>query len=437
MINFDILEIENNRLCIGVSVEDNPYYKDVYLKTIKVYSAEGFNTKTPLYPNAVSGQEKLSTTLDRYSNTSYIFEDIKKHYPKLVGFMTETYGEDSSNWWYYAKDYYTIETKPSVWVSTETSSTSSNPKRVSFPGFEIPVYFNSLPSTSFNIYEYIKEGYTSDSYTVEKPIGDVYTRWFSVGTTNPDLVLEVEKMSYPVGYIKFAVKRHNGIEYTNTYLKEGFSLKSSSDYNDLPRFFETSSPSNFAIPAMTLSEGEQVITNVLNPTGGLLVEECGDITTLQAIIALSRKAARNSLDSSDKTTLQKLVQEERYTDVYEVKQKSLVLGGVDLLDTEITKNLFVVEVEVTGIPSPDCPCGLDKSKESKAVYNKRTILKDGMKFFKELSGCTPDREFVDFILRIKALDLSIESCNYLQSAEYWKYFVNAATNNKHNCGCHG
>ena len=62
-----------------------------------------------------------------------------------------------------------------------------------------------------------------------------------------------------------------------------------------------------------------------------------------------------------------------------------------------------------------------------------------MAYLKELdNSCVIPKGFIDFILRVKALDMAIETCNYTEAIKYWEMLnrksVKTVTNN---CGCHG
>ena len=66
-------------------------------------------------------------------------------------------------------------------------------------------------------------------------------------------------------------------------------------------------------------------------------------------------------------------------------------------------------------------------------------MQKGWGYLKELSNsCGIPKGFIDFILRIKALDMSIETCNYIEAIKYWKMLNKMSTRTStNNCGCHG
>lgn len=66
-------------------------------------------------------------------------------------------------------------------------------------------------------------------------------------------------------------------------------------------------------------------------------------------------------------------------------------------------------------------------------------MQKGLGYLKELgNSCEVPKGFIDFILRVKALDIAIETCNYTEAIKYWEMLnrtpVRTTTSN---CGCHG
>lgn len=101
-------------------------------------------------------------------------------------------------------------------------------------------------------------------------------------------------------------------------------------------------------------------------------------------------------------------------------------------------DILFITPNIQGTPTPDTPCGQDTNKLG-VVYNKKTLMQKGLGYLKELgNSCIIPKGFIDFILRFKALDMSIETCNYQEAIKYWNMLnrvpIKTATNN---CGCHG
>lgn len=99
-------------------------------------------------------------------------------------------------------------------------------------------------------------------------------------------------------------------------------------------------------------------------------------------------------------------------------------------------DLLFITPNIQGNPAPDTPCGQDVNKIG-VVYNRKALMQKGLGYLKELgNSCVIPKGFIDFILRVKALDMAIETCNYTEAIKYWKMLnrmsVRTTTNN---CGC--
>ena len=102
--------------------------------------------------------------------------------------------------------------------------------------------------------------------------------------------------------------------------------------------------------------------------------------------------------------------------------------------------MFFVYAIAKGYPAPDTPCGRDNSQILGTVINLYPFYQDTIGYLKELNDtCTPPKNFIDSILRFKALELSIKTGNYTQAIKYWKQFFSKRkpVTVKNNCGCYG
>lgn len=133
-----------------------------------------------------------------------------------------------------------------------------------------------------------------------------------------------------------------------------------------------------------------------------------------------------------------------FTQTYENKKRvRLCLSvkdftGIDSLDNHI----FFVYVQATGTPklSLDSPCGCDKDCIVGVAINLQPLYNLCMGYMKELeSDCDIPRGFIDSILRLKALELSLDTGNFPMAIKYWKtLFKNkSGTVYSKNCGCNG
>ena len=103
--------------------------------------------------------------------------------------------------------------------------------------------------------------------------------------------------------------------------------------------------------------------------------------------------------------------------------------------------LFVYAI-ATGAPAADTPCGLDNSKIMGTVFNLQGIYNGMMSYIRQLeNNCAIPKNFIDAILKYKALEVAIRTGNYPLVIQYWnKFYQNKtcsfATNIKP-CGCYG
>lgn len=107
-----------------------------------------------------------------------------------------------------------------------------------------------------------------------------------------------------------------------------------------------------------------------------------------------------------------------------------VIGGLN--------NLLFVYVRTKGVPSPDTPCGMDDTVVMGTVCNMYPYYQQAMNYIKELGNtCTIPQDFTDFILKMKALELSVKTGNYTNAIKYYNKFFNNKyfTVTKGGCGC--
>lgn len=121
------------------------------------------------------------------------------------------------------------------------------------------------------------------------------------------------------------------------------------------------------------------------------------------------------------------------------KSLKLEISSLESL-IDFNKNILFVYVKTTGIPAADTPCGMDNQVSMQAVANLYPIYQKFIQYLKEVSdSCTIPKNFIDFLLQFKALQLSIKTGNYIDSVTYWNNLVKETTitNITNKCGCHG
>lgn len=125
------------------------------------------------------------------------------------------------------------------------------------------------------------------------------------------------------------------------------------------------------------------------------------------------------------------------TNSKEAKHTRLILSDKDI---DLSNNLLFVYVIATGTPAPSTPCGMDNSISIMPIFNTNIIYQQSMKYIRSIeSNCDIPKQFIDYILRIKALELALNAGNYLLAIKYWnKFFKNIFTQESINtCNCYG
>lgn len=116
------------------------------------------------------------------------------------------------------------------------------------------------------------------------------------------------------------------------------------------------------------------------------------------------------------------------------------LTAKDLNLNNLSNNIFFVYIETAGIPDPSTPCGLDNKVSMAVALDFRPIYNRSIGYINELdSNCNIPKGFIDTILRIKALELSLKTGNYHIAIKQWnKLFKNKGiVPTIKNCNCHG
>lgn len=128
------------------------------------------------------------------------------------------------------------------------------------------------------------------------------------------------------------------------------------------------------------------------------------------------------------------------TEVNGLKNKRIKLSARDLGLDNLNDNMLFVYIAVGGIPAPDTPCGMDNKYTVGVAVNLRPIYNMAMGYIKELEGtCNAPKGFIDMILRLKALELSLKTGNYTTAIKWWnKLFKNkAGVSITKKCNCNG
>ena len=123
-----------------------------------------------------------------------------------------------------------------------------------------------------------------------------------------------------------------------------------------------------------------------------------------------------------------------------LKKINICLTQDDLANISLKDDILYVWVttdeNITGEP----PCGMDIPRKLGVCINWQYLYNTGMQFIKEAaSTCDTNDDFIDFILRYRAIMLAINTGNYAIANKYWNKFFKNKTNNYNfkTCNCNG
>ena len=115
----------------------------------------------------------------------------------------------------------------------------------------------------------------------------------------------------------------------------------------------------------------------------------------------------------------------------------LILDKNDL-GVSLEGTMFFVYAVTTGAPAADTPCGMDNETTLGVTMSLYSTYCAAMQYIQDFNNkCSLPKGFIDMILRLKVLELSVKTGNYIQAIEYWnKYFSNNKTYQPSiSCGC--
>lgn len=146
-----------------------------------------------------------------------------------------------------------------------------------------------------------------------------------------------------------------------------------------------------------------------------------------------------AISTSDTFISGQTVQNPIYTKDIEGRPKEIIMTiSSELFKTPQEEGtLFFVWI-FTGIDSgADPSCLLEPTLAVTAAIDTTPIYRLGLKYLKEAqSECEAPRNFIDFILRLKAFTISLEAKDYNLAAYYWKKFFKSIKTPNYECNCH-
>lgn len=106
------------------------------------------------------------------------------------------------------------------------------------------------------------------------------------------------------------------------------------------------------------------------------------------------------------------------------KEIHLVIDKSEI-DADLSKDMFYVYFHVTGTPSPNTPCRLDEVYTLGVTFNDGAIYNRMMNYTKEIMNtCEVPKGFIDMILQLEAIKVSIETENYVSANKFYNRLMN-------------
>lgn len=101
-------------------------------------------------------------------------------------------------------------------------------------------------------------------------------------------------------------------------------------------------------------------------------------------------------------------------------------------------NLFFVYVKTHGTIGPCAPCGADNQTTLGVTFNSALLYNKGLSYIKELSSnCKISKDFIDFILQVEALKISINTGHNIEAIKFYKKLFKTLSRSSFNCSCYG
>lgn len=113
---------------------------------------------------------------------------------------------------------------------------------------------------------------------------------------------------------------------------------------------------------------------------------------------------------------------------------------LNILKVDYSSDILFVYVIATGTPSSDTPCGFDNSKIIGTVVDLQGFYNNMLSYIRQVeNNSTIPKEFIEAILRFKAVEVCIKTGNYPLVVKYWKKFFPRKTDifTTKTCECYG
>lgn len=118
---------------------------------------------------------------------------------------------------------------------------------------------------------------------------------------------------------------------------------------------------------------------------------------------------------------------------------SVPASAIKSKNGNLNDDIFYIYFTAVGSPSADVPCGMDNKNTLGVAVNIRPIYTKGMGYIKQIEkSCEIPKGFINYILEYKALDLALQTKNFIQANKYWNKFFKGkevVSVNTNGCGC--
>ena len=133
------------------------------------------------------------------------------------------------------------------------------------------------------------------------------------------------------------------------------------------------------------------------------------------------------------------VEDESYCYCYDENKQNVVLTiPKSKLGGCLKNNIFFVYIITAGEILPDTPKEFIPNSNIAigVVYNKLLFYLKAITYLDELNNrCSIPKELIDYILKLKALELNIATGNYVQVTKYWNKYFKVNNNGTNNSSC--
>ena len=133
------------------------------------------------------------------------------------------------------------------------------------------------------------------------------------------------------------------------------------------------------------------------------------------------------------------VEDKSYCYCYDENKQNVVLTiPKSKLGGCLKNNIFFVYIITAGEVLPDTPKEFIPNSNIAigVVYNKLLFYLKAITYLDELNKrCSIPKKLIDYILKLKALELNVTTGNYTQVAKYWNKYFKVNNNGTNNSSC--